>query len=158
SISPAKLPAGLLGMILLVATIENHVARHRLDVANVPALNWASAESLARKARSFEVLCLGSSLTTSGGLPRIIEQRLGKSTCNLAVMGGTAPANYYLLKRALESGAHPKAVVVDWQEMPVDRDDRWNFVALWKHVRLWPELLTLAECLDLSWTARDASF
>ena len=40
----------------------------------------------------------------------------------------------------------------------MDRDDRSSVVDLWRQVRLWPELLTLGECLDLSWTARDPSF
>src|SRR3954454_16127658 len=66
-------PAGLLGMILLVAAVERYVDRHSLDFANVAAANWGSAESLARKARGCEVLCLGSSLTTNGVLPRILE-------------------------------------------------------------------------------------
>jgi hypothetical protein len=105
------------------------------------------------------ILCFGSSLVKYGVLPRLIEEATRRQAFNLAVCNGHMPSSYYLLRRALESGARPAALVVDCQDGPVARveGDR-QAEALRVNLRQWPELLTWREGIDLAWTARDANF
>jgi hypothetical protein len=146
--------------MFLVAMFEAFVVRHDLDFSNATIANWRHAGQAARRrVRGEHVLCFGTSLTNNGILPRVVEERLGKPTENLAVFGGPIPASYYLLRKALASGRRPVAVLLDSQDGPVDRDragDRSQ--TLWQHVREWPEILDLRDCLELSWSSRDAGF
>src|SRR5262245_7790987 len=151
------LPMGLLGMLVMVAAVERYVAWHEHDFGNSAALRWADARSRARQARDAEILCIGSSLTTNGVQPEVIEEQLGKRVCNLSVFAGPNVSSYFVLKRAIESGARPRVVILDCQDRPVDSDNRWTMPELWRHLRLWPRVLTFTELADLSWTARDAS-
>ena len=67
----------------------------------------------------------------------------------MAVQGGQAPASYFLLRRALESGTVPAAIVVDFEPHLMKDGIEHNR-------RMWPELLDLRETLELAWKARDA--
>jgi hypothetical protein len=56
-----------------------------------------------------------------------------------------------MLRRALEAGARPRAVVIDYKPAMLAGRPR-------DFGRNWPELLNISECLELSWAARDATF
>ena len=98
-----------------------------------------------------DVLCFGDSLVKFGVLPRLIEAKTGLKSYNLAVNAGTMPSAYFLLRRALESGAKPKAIVADFLSLDAAREAR-------KSIRLYPDLATPGDCLDLAMTARDPDF
>jgi hypothetical protein len=110
-----------------------------------------SAEQTHDAAVASEILVLGDSLAKFGIQPRVIETRTGRSSYNLAIGGGSAVATHYLLERALQAGARPSAIVVDYFHKQLSEDPR---VALRGH----PEMLELRQCLDLAWTTRDPIF
>ena len=69
---------------------------------------------------------------------------------NLAVHGGGPQASYLLLRRSLDSGARPRALVVDFPLESLMADH------LTTHMGDWPELATVRDCAELAWIARDA--
>ena len=93
------------------------------------------------------VLCAGDSLVKHGLIPKVIAARSGHAAVNLAVARGPAPATFFLFRRALEAGARPAALVVDFKPSVLVGGPRYN-------VRYWQEILTLRESLDLARSAR----
>lgn len=145
-----RIPLGLLGMLALLAAVEGYFARHDLDCMTIA--NWDARFARAAAGRdgpASEVLYLGDSLIKMGVVPSAIEARSGLRGYNLALSGGQPPASYFLLRRAIEAGAHPRAVVVDFFPSGVVRHGPWFGM---EH---WPFLLDGREALDLAWTARD---
>ena len=139
-------------MLVLVAAIEATVANHRADFAPPWAEDWRfSAWAAERKAPECTVLCFGDSLIKYGVLPRVIEAKTGLKTYNLATSGGTIPSAYFLLRRALDAGAKPKAVVVDFAALMLKNSDALT-------LQNYPELASIADCFDLARTAGDARF
>lgn len=142
-------PAGLLGMLVLVAGIEGLVASRALDVTSPATLTWTlSAEAARDEARQCRLLCFGSSLVKHGLLPGVLEPELDGRAFNLAVCAAQAPTSYYLLQHAIEAGARPEAVVIGFAPDLLTGGPEHN-------VRNWPELLDLGDCLELARTARD---
>jgi hypothetical protein len=154
-----RAPVGLLGMLLLVGMIERQVGRNELHFTLAEAENWKFSERQARRQTTpGSILCFGTSLVKDGLLPRIIESRTGRTSYNLAAMGGHMPTSYYLLKRSLESGARPSAILVDCQDGPVPIADAAKPAdAIRLNLRNWPGVLTLLEVGEFSWRARNAS-
>ena len=71
-----RLPAGLLGMVALVAAGEWYVAQHEDHLTGMSTYAWRSSERAARgEARGHRILCLGTSLTKFGVLPRVLASR-----------------------------------------------------------------------------------
>jgi hypothetical protein len=145
-------PRGLLGMLAIVVVVESYVGRHPIDFTDTSRYSWTLSDAAVRReAKSAQVLCFGDSLVKHGLLPEMLEDRLGKSVYNLAICAAPAPAQYYLLRHALDAGARPEAIVVDF--MPgllaggIDYGEKY-----------WSELLTPGEIVALSRSARDARF
>jgi hypothetical protein len=147
----------MLGLVLLV---EREVASYHRHLTTTTALNWGyvkkASESEAARSR---ILCLGSSLVELGVVPRVIEATTGKSTFNLAVCGGATPVSYFSLRRALEAGARPDAILMDCSE---GRSKRWSRAEqaewLFQNKRHWPELLDLLDTIDLAWVSLNGDF
>ncbi|HWE37493.1 MAG TPA: hypothetical protein VG406_13065 [Isosphaeraceae bacterium] len=151
--SPARRrwPGGLLAMLALVAVIESAIARGELACTSPWAQDWRQTGRAARgESPGRAILCFGDSLAKFGVHPPTFEARLGHRAYGLALGAGTAPASYYLLRRALGAGARPEAVLVDYEPHILADDPRASS-------RLWPELLTPGEAVDLAVTTRDAS-
>ena len=147
-----RCPWGFLGMLGAVIVVETFVARHRPEFTDTASLTWVmSGKAAAIKAPGREILCAGDSLAKHGLLPRVIAGRTGRPTYNLAAAGASAPTTYFLLKRAIESGARPSAVVVDF--MPNLQAGRPQY-----QLRAWQEFLSPREWLDLASVDRDPSF
>ena len=109
----AGLPWGLLGMLGLVWAIEGRVAR--IEALPLLAACWDDAAMAAgREAVACDVICLGDSQVKLGVHPRVIRERVGLSAYNLAVHRGMPASSYHLLRCALDAGARPRAVVVDF--------------------------------------------
>jgi hypothetical protein len=147
--SKIRPPSGLLGMLVLVVAVEVIITGRRADLVSPLFEDWRiSALSAEIKASDCEVLCFGDSLVKYGVLPKVIEARSGLSTFNLATSGGTITASYFLFKRALDSGAKPRAVIVDFAALlNNDPPGLLNY----------PELTSYSDCYDLALTSRDAS-
>jgi hypothetical protein len=147
-----RFPKGLLGMLVLVVGVESFVDGHSRNFRHPWAWDWYLADRAARKkVADCEVLCFGDSLMKFGVSPNVIEQASGWKTYNLAVGVGQIPGSYFLLRRALEAGSHPKAILLDTiPHMMSARPDA--------NANLWPVLLSYRDCFELSVEARDPHF
>ena len=155
-----RMPAGLLGALVLIVAFEGYVARHVDRYTDVAAANWRfSSQTSRRPTKRAGVLILGDSLAKYGLVPQVLEDAGTPGALNLAVCSGHMPASYYVLRKALAAGLRPRAIVVDCQDGPTLRSragDRAE--ALTVNRRNWPELLSVAECFELAFAARDAGF
>jgi hypothetical protein len=104
----------------------------------------------AHEAPRAEILCFGDSLTEGGVQPRVLQARLGRPAYNLAMPGQPPYVSYFLLRRALASGARPAAVVVDFAPSMCASDPRELCTEV-------TDLLGLRDCLDLAWATGDGS-
>ena len=137
-------------MLVLVVPIERFMAAHRFGfTGNAQVLAWRmSAAAIRGEAARAEVLCFGDSLVKFGVLPRVLEAGLGRTAYNVAIPGAQPAASYVLLRRALASGARPRALVVDFYSKVLAAPPRTNR-------RFWPDLVTFGELLELCGEARD---
>lgn len=144
-------PWGMLGALVAIGLIEVIIAHHDLDLTTADNMDWRTIRRAAvKKAPGCEILCLGTSMVQEGVLPRVIEQRAGKKTYNLAVCGGRVQLYYYYLKRALAAGARPSTVLVDFHPFFIATD--------YSDGQSWPDALGFWDCLDMSWNVRDPNF
>jgi hypothetical protein len=147
-----RLPWGLLGMLALVLTAEASITSLRDDLVRPLGESWRfAAQAAETQAAGCDVLCFGDSLVKYGVLPKVIESRTGLRAYGLACSGGTTPSAFFLLRRALDSGARPKAVVVDFTALLPVIDASPGLLN-------YPELATCRDCFDLAWESNDPSF
>ncbi len=108
-------PSGLLGTLAIIAAVEASLAASPLRFADTASLNWRlAADDVDREAARTEIACLGDSLTKIGVVPEVIRAGTGKRTYNFAMARAPAQATYFLLRRLIEAGGRPSAVVVDF--------------------------------------------
>jgi hypothetical protein len=142
-------PVGIIGMVALVFLIETMLVRCDRFM-NPYSESWRLAERSARReALTSKVLCFGDSRVEFSVLPAVLGPRLGRSVYNLSVQGGTPESTFYLLRRTLEAGARPEAVIVDFPPH--------QFIGNHEEVRArtWPELASVRDAIDLAWMRRD---
>lgn len=145
------IPYGLLGMLLLLLVVEGHVAHHTLDYTRSDFWDWRQTARFAeRNTQGCQVLCFGTSRIQQALVPQVIEGRSGLKAWNLGVCWGQAPAAYFLLKRVLDAGAKPSAILVEYHPAALSADP-------WTAQGFWPELLNWREALDLWWSSRDST-
>lgn len=149
----SHVPWGGIGMLALVLMVELFVSRASLDLLRPEYWLWYATGKSARESAAIhaEVLCLGTSQTSYGVVPQVLQEQLGRRVYNLAMCASPPQADYYLLKRVLDAGGRPRAVVLDLHPHLMAVPFRGS-------IRFFPNLLSVAECLDLSWTARDPDF
>ena len=149
---PSRLPLGLLGTVVLVAACERSVARHSLDLTAQANWEWRLSARAARdRSRPGAVLGFGSSLMKLGVAPGVIEEAVGRPMTNLGLCAGPAPASYFLLRRALEAGARPSAILVEFHPMVLTRGP-------WHAAEFWPDLLDTREAVEYAYEAGDAPY
>ena len=151
--SPSVLPGGLLGSIGLIIVLEcvgvvPETLRIRGSSDRVSSSWLAAGRAASGPEAGAEILCFGDSLIKLGILPRVLENRLGRSSHNLAVLGGQAPTSYFLLRRVLEQGHRPRALIIDFSPLLLAMDSRVN-------LDRWAKLPGGFERLELLWRARD---
>lgn len=142
----------MLGAILAVIFVESMFARHDLDLSRPENMGWRWGRSAARReAPKADILGFGTSMMQAGFLPREIAARTGRPTYSMAVVSSQMPYSYYIFKHAIDSGAKPSAVIIDF---PV------NFLgtALDSQSASWPDALSVADTLDMAWNLGDARF
>jgi hypothetical protein len=144
-------PWGFCCAIVWIVLIERLIAAHDMELATHTVWDWRQAGKAAvSQGAAAEIVCFGDSQMKEV-VPQIVERGTGRSTYNLALLGGQAPASYILLRRALEAGARPRAVLVEFMPALLTKGASYN-------TRQWPELLTPFECIEVAWTSRDATF
>lgn len=146
----SRRPWGLAGMLALVLAAESFVGRAEPAFSALAIDMWADARDRAASddVRSSAVLCFGDSQVQQGILATAVGERLGVRAYNLAIPAGQPAAADALLRRALDAGARPSAIVVGFFPAMLARDMRINGRTL-------PEALGPAEALDLAITGRD---
>jgi hypothetical protein len=110
-------PLGFIGTVGAVIAIELGLAPFCSSEAcrSHILLSWRnSSQVVARPEANADILCFGDSLVKLGVLPRVIEDCLGLSAYNLAVLAGQPASSFFLFRQALESGHRPRAVIVDF--------------------------------------------
>jgi hypothetical protein len=147
-------PLGLIGALTLIALGERAVSRRAVSWTPPLLTEWRAARVEAgREAKGCEWLALGSSMVKNGVLPGVIEDRTGRRGFNLAIPGAPPSAAYFVLRRALEQGARPSAVVVDFPHERLEEDPcPAPSVAAWAH------LLGAREAIELAFQRGDPSF
>jgi hypothetical protein len=135
-------PWGLLGALALAWAIEGFVARS--DWTGPLGWSWRSAREAVAGVRGCRVLLFGDSQVKVG----IAADRLGVPAYNLAVLRAQPAASATLLRRALEAGARPEAVVLDAFPGLLTDGPRLNGAE-------WAELLDARGWLDLLREAPD---
>jgi hypothetical protein len=149
-----QVPRGFLGMLALVLLFEATIRLNRASFTSYNALTWVYAQKRAvTVARRAEIVCLGDSRVKYAVLPRVFRAASGREACNLAVTAGRPPSSYYLLRHALDAGARPRAIVVDFDDKlladePLAPDAPPP----------WAELLTAAEAAELEQAASADGF
>ena len=147
---PRRLPFGLLGMLPLLFAIERQVDRCGPDLSTVPLLNARYAAARASQIElNGKVVFLGDSQVKFGVDPREFESRSGRAAVNLAIAGSPPPASYFLLRRILDRGARPSAIVVGHMTFAGDLEIQSP---------LFHEFVQLSEAVDLSTSTRDPQF
>lgn len=149
----SPMPWGLLGMLALVVPVEVWVHSHERSMfqENVPASWKQSARAAQREAVASQVLCFGDSMIKFGVSPLMIRERTGLTTYNLAPYGGPPSASYFLLRRAVDAGARPRAIVADFNLNGIAEPPQ-------QFLRSWREFVTPVEALDLARTTGDWTF
>jgi hypothetical protein len=146
------IPWGVVGMIGLIAVIECFVARNWLDFTDPVSLSWRySAAAVPTESPGCELLCLGDSLIKHGLLPGVIERGTGRRTANLSAARAPALLNYFFLRRALDAGARPRAIIINAKPAVLLAGPEFN-------ARYWQEVLTPRECLEFSLLTRNGAF
>jgi hypothetical protein len=145
----APIPWGLFGLIGLVLAVESIVARHEIGLMTYVALNARYAVAESRATNDCQVLCLGDSQVKFGLDPGTIEAGSGLRARNLAIASSPTPTSYHLLRRAVDAGARPSAVVVGHMTFAN---------SLRKQAAAFSAFDSFTECLDLAWHGRDADY
>lgn len=150
-LSMRKLPLGFIGAIVLIVCVERTISSKITSVTTEVASCWSfAAKAAGREAKDSEILGFGDSLMKYGFQPKVIEARTGRSAYNLAAFNGPPSRDYLMLKRVLDAGGNPSAIVACFQVVHFGSGPRF-------HARQFAESVTLAETLDLAWTTSDPS-
>lgn len=142
-------PAGLIGMLALVLGVERFVAKHDARFTTHHASAWKRSGESVEKAARCGLVALGDSLVKHGFVSPVVEEASGLGTYNLAIPKGMFPAHDFLLRRLLKEGARPRALVVDGEMLLEDP---------YENARIWPELITLSESVELALAGSDSTF
>ena len=112
-------------------------------------MSWRDAHRAAAGAEGrSDVLCLGDSRIKLGLLPRLLEDRLGVSAYNLGILGGQAPASYFLLRQGARTRDPPRAILVDFSESLLSFSPSRNAACL-------ADWLGRRESLEVAWHCSD---
>jgi hypothetical protein len=146
------IPWGVVGTIGLIVVIECFVARNWLDFTDPVSLSWRySAAAVESESPGSELLCLGDSLIKHGLLPGVIERGTGRRTVNLSAARAPTLLTYFFLRRALDAGARPRAIIINAKPAVLLAGPEFN-------ARYWQEVLTPRECLEFSLMTRNGPF
>jgi len=139
-------------MVVLVVVVESFAVRHWMDLTDPVSLSWRySAGAAENAARDCDVLCLGDSLVKHGLVPSVIARTSGQRAVNLSAARASTLWTFSLLRRALDAGARPKALIVNAKPAVLLGGPEYN-------ARAWQEMLTLRESVELLQITRNAPF
>ena len=147
----SRIPFGVVGMIVLVVVIECFVGRNWLGFSDPVSLSWRFSAAAARtEAADSQVLCLGDSLVKHGLVPSVIDQQSGYRARNLSAARAPTLMTYFLLRRALDAGARPDAIIINAKPAVLIGGPEFN-------ARYFEEILTFREWIELCQITRKSS-
>ncbi len=139
---------GFAGMIALVVAVEVFVGLRR-DLADPVGLEWRGGDKAIRgRAKQADVLCLGDSMMKYGISASVLEARLGRRVANFAMTAAPASASYFALSHAIEAGARPRLILVDYAPFLLLPGYQLN-------QRYLADAFDLKDSLDLAWSSAD---
>jgi hypothetical protein len=139
-------------MVALLVVIEVFVVCHSIELTDPVSLSWRySAQAAESKVSNCQILCLGDSLVKHGLVPSVIERTSGQKAVNLSAARASTLLSYCLLRRALDSGARPTALIVNAKPAVLLGDPEFN-------ARQWQEVLTPRDTVELLLVTRNAPF
>jgi hypothetical protein len=145
-------PWALLATIGTILAIETRLSPRWLDLSDPVSLSWRFADLSARvEAPRCDVLFLGDSLVKHGLIPSIVDRDSGLHSVNLAAARAPALMTYFELRRALDAGARPRAIVIDTKPAVLIAGVDYN-------AAYWPAALSARECLELGKLAGKTTF
>lgn len=148
----ARAPLGLLGTVAIVLAAESYIAARNVDLVTMYTIEWRlTAKALKKEAPKAEVLCFGTSLSRIAISPLVLEARTGRPTYNLALSGSQPYASYLMLRHALDAGAKPRAILVDFKWTSIRNKPEESAGIL-------PQIASLGECARLALDLRDGDF
>jgi hypothetical protein len=150
-----RVPWGLVATLGLVALAELFVSQSTLRFMNAAELDWmSSGQATAKVGNRFDILCFGDSMLKFGIAPRVLEAKRGRTVYNLALLDGKPVLTYLLFRRAIEAGARPSAVIVDFSPEGLNQAP-WHLL-LNPH---WNALLANPrEAWELAWNYHDGEW
>jgi hypothetical protein len=135
-------------MIALVAMVETWVSLHPLRFLETASLSWRLAvDAIPEQAKTCEVACLGDSLVKIGVIPEVVREGSGLSTYNFAMAQAPAPATYFVLRRLIEAGGKPSAIVIDFKPSIMAGGPKFS-------MRHWQTVATAREAVELAAESR----
>jgi hypothetical protein len=148
----SRLPLGLFTMLVLIFACESFFARNALSFRRSWVWDWEiSRGNAVSNAKDCDVLCFGDSLVKFSVLPRVLKKRGDLRAYNLAINAGPISASFIQFRRAIEAGARPKAVIVDFTFLMLPH-------TILGFEDLMPYLLNTRDCAEMASTIHDASF
>lgn len=143
------LPRAFFGMVLIIIAVEVGVSHLQSLLFKPDDWDWYLTGRFSRnRSRGDDVVFFGDSLVKTGVDPTVFRDQ-GISAFNLAMGGGQTPAAYYLLKRLVDRGKPPGAVVFSCHPKLLEEPPEHN-------LGHWPFLLSPEECLDFGIKERNA--
>lgn len=137
-------PLGLLGTLILIAGVEGLIVRH--PYTTLSGFQWEyrrAREKADAGVNDCSILAFGDSMLKLGLVPEALHAATGKRAYNFAITGSQAPAAYMLLKRSLDAGARPSAVLIECFPRLLAIDPSYN-------TDHWPFLLDAAEAFEIT--------
>jgi len=99
-------------MVFLIVAIECLIARNWLDFTDPVSLSWRYSALAARsQVCDKELLLVGDSLIKHALIPSVMRDVSGERAENLGAARCPTLMTYFLLRRSLEAGARPRAIV-----------------------------------------------
>jgi hypothetical protein len=101
-------------MLAIVGAVEVSIVRTGPMFLESIGYSWTlTARAAQEQAPGCGVLVLGDSQAKFGLSPRVLSEVTGQRSYNLAMPAAAAPATEAVLRRVLDAGARPSAVVLD---------------------------------------------
>jgi hypothetical protein len=145
----SRIPLGFVGACALIFLVESAIAGHAVDFMSSLQCEFQFARTMSdQKVNRSRILAFGDSQLKLGLASPVLEEATGRPAWNFAIAAGQAPASYFLLRRALETNAQPRAILVNFFPRLMAEEARFN-------IDHWPEIIDGAECVELAIAARD---
>lgn len=132
--------------------MECFFARHWLDFTDPVSLSWRySAVASRSQVGDQDLLLVGDSLIKHALIPSVMREASGQRAFNLGAARCPTLMTYFLLRRSLQSGAQPRAIVFNAKPAVLIGGPAFTR-------RYWQEVLTPSELLELFQSAPRTEF